>query len=65
MTSKMATQVFTPKLTTEYLALLNKPFMLLFFWCINMISNEIYTFYSEINSELQLDNLFMQEHLWL
>ena len=63
MASKMATQVFKPKLTIEYLALLNKTFMLLFFRCINMISNEIYTFYSEINLELQLDNLFMQEHL--
>ena len=65
MASTMATQVFKPKLTTEYLALLNKTFMLLFFRWINMIANEIYTFYSEINSECQLDNLFMQEHLWL
>ena len=29
-----------------------------------MISNEIYTFYSEITSEWQLDNLFMQEHFY-
>ena len=65
MASKMATHVFQPKLTIEYLALLNKTFMLLFFRCINMISNEIYTVYSEINSEWQLDNLFMQERLWL
>ena len=65
MASKTATQVFKPKLTIEYLALLNKTFMLLFFRCINMIANEMNTFYLEINSEWQLDNLFMQEHLWL
>ena len=65
MASKMAIQVFKPKLTVEYLALLNKTFMLLFIRCINMISNEINTFYSEINTEWQLGNLFMQEYLWL
>ena len=58
MASKMVTRVFKPKITIEYLALLNKTFMSIFL-CINMFSNEIYTFYSEINSKWQFDNFFM------
>ena len=62
MASKMTTQVFKPKITVEYLAPLNKTLMFIF-QCVNMISNEIYTFYSETNSKWQLDIYFMQEHL--